>query len=239
VEESDAVRSSAEALYAGGSEIWDASDLWNDYKKREISRFCRAALAAEPQSSAILNAGSGSHLHDWLPAQAVNLDRFAAQANQLPNPVVGELESLPFSDAMFDTIVCVGSTLNYASAIEAISELARVLKPGGRLILHFESSDSAEHLGTGRWRRPVASLATINSGRDDHIWIYSRAFIRRTLSAFGITVERERRFHIGSAFLLWLGLPQAQAARGARLDPILRPVLGRLGDDVILIGRRS
>lgn len=142
--EGDEIRHAAQERYASGGAVWSQSDKWNWIKKASIESFCRSALEDFPSGAAVLNAGAGSQLYDWMPDQAVNLDRFAEQVCQLPNPVVAELEALPFEAAAFDLVVCVGPVLNYTSALEAISEMCRVLRPGGRLILHYESSDSAE-----------------------------------------------------------------------------------------------
>ncbi|ATE62998.1 class I SAM-dependent methyltransferase [Rhizorhabdus dicambivorans] len=186
----------------------------------------------------VLNAGSGSHFYDWLPEQTINMDRFWLQAGKLPRAVAADIESLPFRSASFDVVICVGSVLNYASAMEAIAELSRVLKPGGLLILHYETSDSAEHVGTSRWKRPAAPLGTVNNGKSDMIWIYSRSFIRRILKQFHITIDQEQGFHIASAALLRLGMSQDRAARAASADNYLR-FASSLADDIILAGRKS
>lgn len=238
VSDGDEIRRSASARYAAGDQIWSSSDKWNTWKRRGIERYCRQELKVAAPHAAILNAGSGSHRYQWLPDRAVNLDRFPAQVMHLPNPVVGELEALPFDDAAFDLVVCVGSVLNYASAIEAIAELARVLKPGGMLVLHYETSNSAEHFGTKLWGRDVAPLRTINNGKPDMVWVYSRTFMRRAITRNGIAIVREQGFHIGSAVLLRMGLSQQLAAPAAGLDRLLKP-LAMFADDVILTGRKS
>jgi SAM-dependent methyltransferase len=237
VEHDDAIRNSAHERYAAGSEIWPTWDRWNSWKRDSISSFCQTVLEHFPADLAILNAGSGSHRYEWMPAHTVNLDRFAAQVYQLPNPVVGEVEHLPFADSTFDLVICVGSVINYASAMEAVMELARVLRPGGQLILHFETTDSAEHFGKPIWRRDVAPLRTFNNGEPDMIWVYSRGFIRRTLSRVQIEIQREVGFHIASAALLRLGCQPGLAARSALLDRGLK-FLSAWSDDVILVGRK-
>lgn len=233
----DAVRHAASKRYASGDAIWSPLDKWNAFKRAGIERFCRSALGGLPPTLSVLNAGSGSTLYSWMPEHAVNLDRFSSQVSKLPNPIVGDLEALPFKTGSFDVIVCVGPVLNYASALEAISEMAGVLKPAGRLILHYETSDSAEHLLTPLWKRDVAPLHTLNNGSSDLVWIYSRRFIRRTLSRNGIRIERRHGFHIASAALLRLGFDQHTAAGAAAYDRLLRP-FAFLADDVILVGRK-
>jgi len=233
------VRTSAGRLYEEGQAIWDPADRWNVRKVREIDRFCRGLM---PQLVAdnlrVLNAGAGSHRYEWMPSQAIYVDRFPAQLRGNPNGVVADLVDLPFEDGAFDLTVCVGSVLNYVSALEALSELCRVLSDGGHLILHFETSDSLEHLLTSRWHAPAAPLKTINSGRPDIIWVYSQAFIKRALTNLGMKIEKMKSFHIASAALLRLGLPQQVAALAQPLDVVLRP-LGIGADDVILLAQKG
>ena len=232
------IRRAAEERYASGNDIWAEADSWNDYKRAGIERFCRPLLTNVGANARILNAGAGSHRYDWIPDQAINLDRFAAQADKLPNAVAGDLESLPFGTAEFDLVICVGPVINYTSAIESIGELSRVLRPGGRLILHYETSDSAEHAFTRRWKSEAVPLSTLNNGKPDLVWIYSNAFVRRTLSRNGIVVEKKGAFHIASAALLRLGFSFDRAAGASAFDTLLAP-LAFFADDVIIAGRKA
>lgn len=54
----------------------------------------------------------------------------------------GDAEALPFADNRFDTVVCALSLCTIPNSTKAIAEMARVLKPGGRLLLldHIGSS---------------------------------------------------------------------------------------------------
>lgn len=47
----------------------------------------------------------------------------------------GTVEALPYPDAAFDTVVNTMAFTGYPDATRAAAELARVLKPGGRLVL--------------------------------------------------------------------------------------------------------
>ena len=47
----------------------------------------------------------------------------------------GDAEHLPFSDASFDTVVCALSLCTIPDPAEALGEMRRVLRPGGRLLL--------------------------------------------------------------------------------------------------------
>lgn len=54
----------------------------------------------------------------------------------------GDAQDLPFADRSFDTVVCTYALCSVRDDARAISEMHRVLRPGGRLILvdHIRSS---------------------------------------------------------------------------------------------------
>lgn len=63
-----------------------------------------------------------------------------------------DAQRLPFGDASFDTVVCTYSLCSIPDDRRAVAEMARVLRPGGALIL-------AEHVGSpNRWVRAVQWL---------------------------------------------------------------------------------
>jgi ubiquinone/menaquinone biosynthesis C-methylase UbiE len=56
----------------------------------------------------------------------------------------GDAEALPFQDNTFDTVVCALSLCTIPDHAKAIGEMARVLKPGGKLLL-------LDHIGSRWW----------------------------------------------------------------------------------------
>jgi len=237
-DETTSVRQSAEALYGRGQQIWYSDDPWNVHKRREIDAFGRAAmLEIGDRAARVLDVGSGNQPYDWLPETTIHLDRFEAQLSAALNGVAADAESLPFNSNFFDLVVCVGAVLNYVSAAETLAEIARVLAPSGLLLLHFESSASAEHLGAKRWNAPVARLDTINSGRPDSIWIYSPRYVQHLLARHGLTIRKTHRFHMMSALGLRAGLSQNMSVKLLALERFLKVPL--LADDVILLAEKS
>jgi SAM-dependent methyltransferase len=60
-----------------------------------------------------------------------------------PRIVQGSAERLPFADGTFERIVCQGSLDHFGDAPAFVGECARVLAPGGRLIIALQNFDSA------------------------------------------------------------------------------------------------
>ena len=60
---------------------------------------------------------------------------------------IGRAESLPFTDGSFDLVVSYLSLIDIEQLRPAVAEIARVLAPGGRLLL----ANLASHNSAGRW----------------------------------------------------------------------------------------
>ena len=232
------VRAAADRLYGNGQPIWDSADRWNAYKRYAICDFSvRNASKLIDRAPNILDAGCGSERYNWIPDRAICLDRYFAQVYDRSCPIVGDICCLPFDSCSIDFVVCVASVLNYVSAVEAISEFSRVLRPGGHLLLHYETSTSFEHLLKREWGASAVRTDTINSGRPDTIWVYRPSFINKALSKMNFEPKKQTRFHIASAMSLRLGFNQQVSARLAAFDPLIR-IFGMFADDVIILAER-
>lgn len=139
---------------------------------------------------------------------------------------VASAEDLPFEDATFDCVSSMGVVHHTPDTPRAISEIHRVLKPGGRLILMVYHRNSLlyrvnfplQRLMTGKsMQQLVDEVDGIGNPKGD---VYSRAELRRLLGSF---TEVE----------MFAGLlqPWMVAPRLGRLVPAaaLRPLAGRLG----------
>lgn len=87
-------------------------------------------------SGSLLNAGCGDRdLGAWFASCGVAQVTSYDIASDLEGAVTGALESMPFPDQGFDTILC-NAVLEHVEHVDAVmAELARVLKPGGHAIL--------------------------------------------------------------------------------------------------------
>ena len=87
-------------------------------------------------SGHLLNAGCGSRdISPCLLANAVTTITKYDIASQDPDVVVGPLESMPFDDGTFDSVLCNAVLEHVPSAEYSIRELARVVKPNGLVVV--------------------------------------------------------------------------------------------------------
>lgn len=79
----------------------------------------------------VLDVGCGSKPHKRLfpDCEWVGID------TRPVGEVLGDAEQLPFDDGSFDTVLCVNVLHLVESPVRAMREMARVLKPGGHLVV--------------------------------------------------------------------------------------------------------
>jgi ubiquinone/menaquinone biosynthesis C-methylase UbiE len=213
-----------------------------DRKFRRILELVRAQLPCE----AFLDAGCGDGRHlaalgDELPARRAGCDlaeRILETARQRVDADFRQanLEALPFADGEFDLVLCSQVIEHVLDPDLAIGELARVLRPGGTLVI---STDNARNVVTRTLNAPrTAAVRALRlrgaRGRvESPATPYTPAMFRALLERGGFTVERLEtfRFH-----LMWpldaRPLTRTLNALDARL-----PQHG-LGDIVAAVARR-
>jgi SAM-dependent methyltransferase len=101
------------------------------YSARE--QHIRDAIRTVPADASILDVGAGQ-----MPYRSL-LDtggrRYVAVDIVGPAPVRGRAEELPFAGESFDVVVCFQVLEHVDSPEQAVREFARVLRPGGRVLL--------------------------------------------------------------------------------------------------------
>jgi ubiquinone/menaquinone biosynthesis C-methylase UbiE len=114
------------------------------------------------------------------------------QADRLGRQVdlrLGDAQALDLSDASFDTVVCTLSLCAIPDERQAVAEMRRVLRPGGRLLL-------LDHVvGAPRWVRAIQWLLerVTRPLNEEH-------FLRRPLlqvQAEGFEIQRRERAKLG------------------------------------------
>lgn len=115
----------------------------------------------------------------------------AASAKNLPNAsfFVGDSENLPFPGASFDVLICANSFHHYPNPGAFFDGAARVLRPGGRLILRDYTASAPVLWLMNHTEMPLANLF----GHGD-VGAKSLGEIRSLCEASSLTVETlERR----------------------------------------------
>jgi ubiquinone/menaquinone biosynthesis C-methylase UbiE len=100
-----------------------------------------------------------------------------------------DAQALPFPDASFDTVVCTFSLCAIPDEDRAVSEMRRVLRPSGLLLL-------ADHIAGAAW--PVRAIQRILEVAT--VPLQGEHFLRRPLrqvQAEGLEIERRERFKLG------------------------------------------
>jgi len=157
-------------------------------------------------------------------------------------------DALPFADARFDAVVCKGALDHFDRPEVAIAEMARVTRPGGRVVLAVANFESL----AGRAARALDALREGWLGRapgrgrrhydvpHDHFTRYELALLREQASR-SLTLERVEGISLGWGLAGWaraLAALPATAAQGALagLDWLARRAPA-LADVVLLVGR--
>lgn len=107
-----------------------------------------------------------------------------------------DAENLPFPDAMFDLVTCRVAAHHFADAYRFMTEAARVLKPGGVLLVqdHLNPDDD----------KAAAYIEAFERLRDpSHHRVYNRYEWEGLFLDAGLTVEHAERINRTAKFLPW------------------------------------
>ena len=161
---------------------------------------------------------------EWSPAMLQIARDRAGQLGREVDLHEGDAQALEFPDASFDTVVCTFSLCAIPDDQRAVQEMARVLRPGGLLLL-------ADHIEASPWYARAAQqlieVVSVPAGGEH----FRRRPVRH-VQALGFTVEDHDRFKLGIVERLaarkphhtsrWCRGPQP-AARRALPRPGLAP----------------
>jgi ubiquinone/menaquinone biosynthesis methyltransferases len=132
----------------------------------------------------------------WCVAVDFSLGMLEAGAHRSVPRVAGDALNLPFADAVFDAVTVQFGIRNFADAERALREMARVTKPGGRLVVcefsrpKWTPFRSAYYFGLERILPAVADVVSSNPeayrylGESIRDWP-DQAALARTIAAAG------------------------------------------------------
>ncbi|UYM06531.1 class I SAM-dependent methyltransferase [Solicola gregarius] len=207
-------------LAQSGSASLEQPDYWWYRARRDL---LEATLASYlPESATVLDVGSADGPSvDWMRGP----QRRVVTLDLLPDGltpgegVCGSLEALPFADAAFDVVAGFDVVEHCESEATALSELARVLTAGGRMLLSvpaYQWAWSDHDVRAGHYRR------------------YTRRRLVDAVERAGLTVDRAT-YAFGAVFPLFLAergvrrvrrqLGKASNARLTQVSPTMDRVL--------------
>ncbi|MEO6222221.1 MAG: methyltransferase domain-containing protein, partial [Vicinamibacterales bacterium] len=147
------------------------TDLWDEAKNTRI------LLWVADQGARVY----GVDISEPIARQAQH-----AFADGALSPVVTDVRRLPFCDGSFDVIYSMGTIEHFAETEATVAELARLLRPGGRLILGVPNRHDP-------FLRPlmVAALYRLGLYAYGYEKSYSRRRLRQMMEAAGLDVGME------------------------------------------------
>lgn len=141
----------------------------------------------------------------------INADDFLAR--ELPFEQADLSATLPFADGAFDYVTCIEGVEHLENPFRAVRELARVLRPGGTLILSLPNYLSIEQrlkfLITGSFDKPVPTAKVRALAAEEvamlHLAPLGYGQLKLMLDLAGLEVERLERDKSKrrQAYFLW------------------------------------
>ncbi len=149
--------------YADESRLRKRASAYTGEDGGEDARAVLVAAVAELQPSRVLEVGCGwGELAEWIGADtgagvsAVDLSPRMVELTRARgvDAIVADVQQLPFADGEFDVAVAAWMLYHVPDRPQALAELARVLRPGGRLVAAtnsiFHLHELRELVGSGR-----------------------------------------------------------------------------------------
>ena len=168
----------------------------------------------------------------------------AAFGTRVLRPAISDVRRLPFGDESFDAVYSMGTVEHFVETEASVAELARILKPGGRLILGVPNRHDP-------FLRPLMVTVLYSLGLYGHGFekSYSRRALRGMVEATGLEVRTETGILFMPGWLRMLDLWCHTRARpltvltGALIRPFAWldrrvPALRRHGYLIVAVGEK-
>lgn len=228
--------------YNGRPEIWDDKDIWHAYTGKKLEQIVRWAIGELAlDGKVVLNVGSAGSTYGLNSGNHFHLDIAERLLPRNGKSVAASAEALPFFAGSFDTVICVGSVINYCDAVPVCREIAKVLRPGGWLLLEFESSESGEYLWKPGYGRMVNYVTAPYLGQEERLWLYAPAYLKSLLNASGLAVEADTGFHVSTAMAYRLMQNIERSMNLELLDriPFFRRIFRRFACNRVLLCKKG
>ena len=124
---------------ANFSNIYKFYDLINTVLTFGFDKSWRKKAVSNLIGKSVLDLGSGTGAaYEQLlnfETTAIDPDKKMLELNAFDNKVLGSAENLPFEDNSFDNVFCSFVWRNVSDTNNALNEVYRVLRPGGKFVL--------------------------------------------------------------------------------------------------------
>jgi len=232
-----------ERFYHDLSCIYAKDDRWHAGSKRWIERFVSTHLGqySAPNRGQIVNLGSGGQSYGLSEEDTIHVDLLPKHFRSSQRVLLADIHHLPLPHDSQDVCLCVGSVLNHCDAALVIENIRNVLRPGGKLVLEFETSFSLDLLLSAAFRRPAAPVRCFYQKQHVVLWAFSESYICDLLGHAGFRrLDRESLYHIPP--LIYLLFRNSNfAAHFQFLDRFVAklPIMRRFASNVIYLCQKT
>ena len=156
-------------------------------RQRAVTLYLRDVLRVPERGGDILHVGPASSVQGWL----VSFPGIRYVSVDLDSPLAdikADITDLPFPDQSYDLIVCLHVLEHVQEDRKAISELFRVLRPGGKAVIQVPPSPFEETLEDPTVTDPAERERRY--GQYDHVRLCGSDYLER-LEEPGFAVTRE------------------------------------------------
>jgi SAM-dependent methyltransferase len=158
------------------------------------------AAVAEVTPRKVLEVGGGEgelveRIRDELGAEVIGIDQsermVEIQQSKGIDARVGDVQELPFTDGEFDAVVAAWMLYHVPDLHQGLAELARVLKPGGRLVAVTNAADHLRELWDLAHRASSVGNFTFNSENAEELLRRHFASVERRDARGWTTMDEE------------------------------------------------
>lgn len=217
--------------------VW-SNDVWHNYSRYTIAKFINKH--SDSLTKIILNAGSAGNTYGIQCDEMYHVDIADEKIKNIENAVCASIDNMPFDDGFFDSIICVGSVINYCDALSSLREFCRVLRFGGDLILEYESSFGFEYIHSQNYKQDACIIETQYIESEHKQWLYSPKYINNILINEGFEIIDQTVFHILDGLLYRLVTEEKAVFLAQKTDKFTEyiPYLNKHSNNVIIYCRK-
>lgn len=194
-----------------------------------IINFINDNLSIFDDGMNVLNAGSGGAIYENVSGIVYHLDISDKFIRSLPNHVVASIEEMPFNNGLFKAVICVGSVINYCNALNALSEISRVMDNNSFLILEYERSSTGELIFSKDYNKACTiQVYSYNKQSNHRLWLYSDKYIDSVLKSLGLEIIKNNYYHTFSSICNRIIKKETLAGKLSKWDVIAFPIVKKL-----------